>query len=342
MDQRAYIYGVLGTNQEANPLKNEISPGVHTIGYQDIACVVGSTNMDSFNSMPKEALGRHLVEHQATVEKIMKDYTIIPFKFGTIVEGEMEVKKVLQSGYTEFKEKLQIMDKRIELDVVALWNDLNSAIKKIGEENDQIKTLKDQIAKRPPEETLQDRIKIGSMIKDALDQTRDRLQSEMLDFLKEKVSDLQKHELMDDKMILNCALLLDKDKEKEFDQSLNELNARFNEEINFKCVGPLPPYSFSTIELKKVAYDEINEARKLLGLNEEVTLSEVKETYRQLALKFHPDNNPEDSNLKERFEDITKAYKLLTNYCRQVAQGDRCSFEEAKGKDFISIDILKV
>ena len=62
----------------------------------------------------------------------------------------MEVKKVLQSGYTEFKEKLQIMDKRIELDVVALWIDLNSAIKKIGEENDQIKPLKDQIAKRTP------------------------------------------------------------------------------------------------------------------------------------------------------------------------------------------------
>ena len=342
MDQRAYIYGVLGTNQEANPLKNGISPGVYTIGYQDIACVVGNTDMDSFNSMPKEALGRHLVEHQTTIEKIMKDYTIIPFKFGTIVEGQGEVKKVLQSGYREFKEKLQIMDKRIELDVVALWSDLNSAIKKVGEENDRIKTFKERIAKRPPEETLQDRIKIGSMIKDALDQTRDRLQSEMLDFLKERVSDLQKHELMDDKMILNCALLLDKDKEKEFDQALNELNTRFDEEINFKCVGPLPPYSFSTIELKKVGYAEINEARRLLGLNEEVTLSEIKDTYRQLALKFHPDNNPEDPNLKERFEDIIKAYKLLTNYCRQVAQGDRCSFEEAKRKDFISIDILKV
>jgi len=147
---------------------------------------------------------------------------------------------------------------------------------------------------------------------------------------------------MDDKMILNCALLLDKDKENEFDQALNELNTRFNDEINFKCVGPLPPYSFSTIELKKVGYAEINEARQLLGLNEEVTIHEIKETYRQLALKFHPDNNPEDPNLKEQFEDITKAYKLLTNYCHQVAQSGKCSFKEAEGKDFISIDILKV
>jgi len=342
MDERVYIYGVVGTNQETSPLENDISDGLHAVPYQDIACVVGNTSMYSFNSMPKEALGRHLVEHQTTVEKIMKDYTVIPFKFGTIVEGQDEVKKVLQSGYGEFKEKLQLMDKKIELDVVALWNDLNSAIKKIGEEDNQIKTLKEQIAKKPAEETLQDRIKIGSMIKDALDEKRGVVQSEMLDFLKEKVADFQKHELMDDKMIFNCAFLLDKDKEAEFDQALNELNTRFEEEINFKCVGPLPPYSFSTIELKKVAYDEINEARRLLGLNEEVTLSEIKETYRKMALKFHPDNNPEDPNLKDRFEDITKAYKLSTNYCRQIAQNGKCSFKEVEGEDFISVDILKV
>lgn len=342
MDERVYVYGVVGTNQEANPVKNEISSVVYTVGYQDIACVVGKTNMDSFNSMPKEALGRHLVEHQATIEKIMKDYTVIPFKFGTIVAGEDEVKEVLQSGYGDFKEKLQLMDKKIELDLAALWNDLNSVIKKIGEENSQIKTFKEQIAKKPPEETLQDRIKIGSMIRDALDVKKGVLQCEMLDLLKERVSDLQKHELMDDKMILNCAFLLDKDKEEEFDQALGELNTRFDEEINFKCVGPLPPYSFSTIELKKVGHAEIEEARKLLGLDEEVTLSEIKESYRKMALKFHPDSNSADANLRQRFEDITRAYKLASNYCRQAAHSGKCSLKEAEGKDFILIDILKV
>ena len=364
---KKYIYGViprLRSGQVNSDGEKSFGTGgeVYTISHQDIACVVSDTNMDSFNSMPKETLGRRLVEHQATIEKIMKDYTIIPFKFGTIVEEEMEVKRVLQSGYGEFKEKLQIIDKKIELDVVALWNDLNGVIKKLGEENNQIKAFKDQIAKRPPEETLQDRIKIGSMVKDALDEKRGVLQSEMLDFLKEKAADFQKHELMDDKMILNCAFLLDKNKEKGFEQALNELDARFNEEINFKCVGPLPPYSFSTIELKKVGYAEINQARQLLGLNEEVTLSEIKESYRQLALKFHPDSNSNDPSLKKRFEEIVRAYKLLTNYCQQVSQSEKCSFSavggspaggwsasggtsggrRAKGKDFILIDILKI
>ena len=344
MNERIYIYGVAGSNQERKSgySGKDDRDGVYTIPYQDIYCVVSNTNLDSLNSMPKETLGRHLVEHQATVEKIMKDCTIIPFKFGTIVEGEAEVKRVLQNGYREFKEKLQIMDKRIELDVVALWNDLNSAIKKIGQGHNQIKALKDEIAKKPPEETLQDRIRIGSMIKDALDEKTDTLQSEMLELLKGKVTDFQKHDLMDDKMILNCAFLLDKDKENGFDEALNELDTRFNSEINFKCVGPLPPYSFSTIELKRVGYAEINEAGKLLGLNEEVTIHEIKESYRKMALKFHPDNNPDDSNLKKQFENIAKAYKLLSNYCQQAGQGEKCSFKEAKGKDFISIDILKV
>ena len=45
---------------------------------------------------------------------------------------------------------------------------------------------------------------------------------------------------MDDRMIFNIAFLIDKNKKTEFERRLDELNAIFNEKLNFRCIGPSP------------------------------------------------------------------------------------------------------
>jgi len=314
-----YIYGVINANNKKKfvPVEEAKTGEVYSICYQDIASVVSDYPESFFGYGTREEVAKKLVSHQTVIEEVMKEYAIIPFKFGTLLENDDEVKKVLESGYFEFKDWLREMDKKIELDVVALWNDFNSVIKKIGEEKEDIRNFIQEVAKKPPKETFQDRVKIGCMIKDVCDKKREVLQKEMLEFLREKakIENFKKHEIMDDKMILNYAFLLDKDKEKEFDQALGELNKHYSERINFKCVGPLPLYSFSTYEVKKVDYEAIEKARKLLGLAEEISASNVKEAYRRLVQEKHPDKLPDDSDSSRMFEEIQSAYKLLLDYC---------------------------
>ena len=43
-------------------------------------------------------------------------------------------------------------------------------------------------------------------------------------------------------------------------------------------------------------YQKISEARKVLGVPEQATLSEIKAKYRKLIKKWHPDNNQENQN----------------------------------------------
>lgn len=51
---------------------------------------------------------------------------------------------------------------------------------------------------------------------------------------------------------------------------------------------------------------------KILGLNENASLSEVKKAYRRLAMKYHPDrNNSEEA--EEKFKEIKNAYEIITN-----------------------------
>ena len=50
---------------------------------------------------------------------------------------------------------------------------------------------------------------------------------------------------------------------------------------------------------------------KILGVQKNATQDEIKKAYRELALKYHPDKNPGDSNAEEKFKTIQSAYDIL-------------------------------
>jgi curved DNA-binding protein len=50
---------------------------------------------------------------------------------------------------------------------------------------------------------------------------------------------------------------------------------------------------------------------KLLGVDRSASESDIKRAYRKLALQYHPDKNPGDSQAEERFKEINEAYEVL-------------------------------
>lgn len=50
---------------------------------------------------------------------------------------------------------------------------------------------------------------------------------------------------------------------------------------------------------------------EVLGVNQNASESELKASYRKLALKFHPDRNPGDNAAEEKFKEAAEAYEVL-------------------------------
>jgi DnaJ-class molecular chaperone len=73
-------------------------------------------------------------------------------------------------------------------------------------------------------------------------------------------------------------------------------------------------------------FKQIDEARRILGLGEDATMQEIKEAYRKLAYKYHPDRckGKSKKECQEMFKKISHANDILMSYCA----GYRYSFKE--------------
>lgn len=66
---------------------------------------------------------------------------------------------------------------------------------------------------------------------------------------------------------------------------------------------------------------------KSLGVEKTATTDEIKKAYRKLAMKYHPDKNPDDREAEEKFKEISESYEVLSD-------ADKRAKYDAGGDDY--------
>ncbi|MCX6241198.1 MAG: GvpL/GvpF family gas vesicle protein [Bacteroidetes bacterium] len=341
--KRIYIYGVVPNFYGTTQFQLLENSGVYAITFNNISAIVSESDGTHIEHLDRESLGYLLVHHQKTIEELQnKGFTmIIPMKLGTIVDSKDDVIKILSNGYGLIIETLKKIEYLTEIDMVVTWANFADVLKGIAQLED-VKELKKDIMKDNGVITKIDQVKMGLFLKEKIDQKNKATELKILDVLSPYGLDIKIHEVMNDEMITNSAFLLNRNKQKKFEQAIDQLDAEYNGVLNFKLVGPLPCYSYYTLEVKELNPEKLEQAKKELGLNETTSENEIKKAFLKKAKVFHPDNS--DGNFDaEKFNMIQNDYHVMLDYSAAVRQSSKeDSFSLVKEKVIEHLILVKI
>lgn len=247
IEEGKYIYCIIGANEGRNfgPIgiggRGDV---VSTIGYEDLSAVISNFPMGKY-----EVSKENLITHEKVIEEVMKDYTVLPMRFCNVASSAEEVRGLLRKRYTELKGLLKDLDGKIELGVKVFYKEMKQIFAEIVQENRKIKTLRDKIGKSSSG-VYKEKIRLGELVAEALKKKKKEEAEKIIAPLKKIFYDFRINEIRGDEMLINSAFLIDKAREKEFDNQMDGLDVKYSQRISFKYVGPTPPYNFVNLSLK--------------------------------------------------------------------------------------------
>jgi len=315
-----YIYGIVPNFYGATHFQLLENSGVYAVTYQNISAIVSDRKREHPDLNDRESLGHLLVHHQETIEELQrKGFTmIIPLRLGTIVGSKEEVLKVLACGSDLMIDTLKKIEYLTEIDLAVTWADFPATLKEVANHPD-ILALKNELMQSGEILTQVDQVKVGMLLQEKLIEKNKAVELKILEAFSNISLDIKIHEVMNDEMVTNSAVLIKRDHAAQFEQIIEKLDEDCHGALNFKLVGPLPCYSFFTLEVNILDPGVVIQAGKELGVHEKTTESEIKKAYLEKAKLFHPDNN-NDNGDTGNFNTIHKAYHTLLDYASAVRQ----------------------
>jgi hypothetical protein len=240
-----YVYCIVRSRQplKLGPIGIGTEPSeVHTVGYKDIAAIVSDTPIEVYDPTRENVLA-----HERVNETAMRAHTVIPMSFGTVFKTADDIVELLRSAYDAFHDVLDKMHAKLEYGLKVLWEP-DAVVAEIEQEDENLRRLKREIASQKGS-TYFARVQYGRIVDAALQARAERYVADIFEALRDVSVASRANKPIGDRMIMNAAFLVTRDREAAFDARVKEIGARYGR-LTFKYTGPWPPYNFVNIRLK--------------------------------------------------------------------------------------------
>jgi hypothetical protein len=244
--QRKYIYGVI---EEARPRRFSFQgigeAEVYTVNHENLAAVVSDTEFEEID--PTQ---RNVRAHTVVQDELLKEYTLLPMGFGMVANDGDEVRNLLEKNYHGLFREAKRLSGKIEVGLKVFW-DQEAMMKELEGRSKELSRVKERIkTASSPEQVQSLMMKGGKLAERVAVAWKTKYAQPAYDHLRELSSDARVNNPVGVKNILNASFLIDKSKENEFRDEVYKLDSEYKGRVNFKYVGPLPPYSFINLKLE--------------------------------------------------------------------------------------------
>jgi hypothetical protein len=246
--QGKYIYGII---EEPQPKRFNLfgveDAEVYGINYQELAAVVSNSE-----AMEIDPTRKNVLAHTVVQDKLLREYDILPMGFGIVAGSTDEVRQLLEKNYQGFVNELKRLAGKIEAELKVFWEP-EAMIKELQGKNHEIARVKAKVnAASSPAEVQKLLLEAGMQVEHIAQSWKTKYAERVYDILKKLSFDARLNNPLGVKNILNASFLVDKSMESEFQQEVYRLDSEYQGKVNFKYVGPLPPYNFISLKLEPI------------------------------------------------------------------------------------------
>jgi hypothetical protein len=235
-----YVYGVMRAEEAARSRATGVGDApVEVIEEGSLAALVSEVPGES---VPGRA--RNLTAHTAVLQDALAQGTVLPMRFGVLVpDAEAVRRELLERRHGWLASNLDALEGRVEMSVSALYRE-DVLMREVVTEERAIYSLRGQIRSKPDAATHFARVRLGELVARAVEVKRATDSAAILDALRPLAEAFALSELLHERMVVNCAFLVARDRLSAFDAGVEQASAARAERMQFKLTGPLPPFSF--------------------------------------------------------------------------------------------------
>jgi len=237
MTMQLYLYGIIDSSEPiTESLYGLEGASICNVPFRDIGAIVSEISRPI-----EEATEGAVLEHEAVAEGMMAVRTVLPVRFGTIIDGRDNLLSMMQDYYGQFKENLDRLRDKFEFGVKVIWpgnkvkGNIVTAFKKSGQKmpgaggSAAARFMKEKFREHRIDEEFKARA--GRFVK-IVDIFFGRFAAE------EKVEKLKTENLL-----VDAVYLVEKDKIHDFREAFEHIRSA-HPNLKYLFSGPWPAYNF--------------------------------------------------------------------------------------------------
>jgi hypothetical protein len=234
-----FVYGVTASSAGPIPTAAGVdSAPVGTVQHAGLSALVSPIRRTELRAADVRA-------HWRVLEDAFAHATVLPVRFGTVMESEDEVRdRLLEPDKERLVELLAAMDGLIQLNVRGRYDE-DTLLRAVLRESRPLARLRDRAERSG---TLADQVALGQQVEQEIERRR-AMDATMVRQALDPLAVAARDESVRHPDAFNIAFLVARDGTDGFGAGVSQLRDKIGERIELSYVGPTPPFSFADAEL---------------------------------------------------------------------------------------------
>lgn len=234
-----YVYGIVESRARA--------PKASGIGGAPLALVAGDGAAALVSDLPDSEvqMGRdEVLRHAQVLDDAMAHGTVLPMRFGVVMDGADEVRQQLLERYgDDLRSQLVELAGKVELNVRAVYEE-DVVLREVVSENPEIAHLRESVRGQSEDASYYDRIRLGELVAAAVERKRERDAKAVIDALAPETLATDIAAPSHERVVVTASFLVERARLGAFDELLEAVARDQAGRIRFKLTGPRAPHSF--------------------------------------------------------------------------------------------------